>query len=61
MSTPILVTIELRFKTEQDPEQLAERIRESVRLIVGREELEEFRWRAMPLGPGSGAVSGSKR
>jgi hypothetical protein len=52
MSTPILVTIELRFKTEQDPEQLAERVRESVRLIVGREELEEFRWRGMPLGPG---------
>jgi acetylornithine deacetylase/succinyl-diaminopimelate desuccinylase-like protein len=61
MSTPILVTIELRFKTEQDPEQLAERVREAVRMIVGRVELEEFRWRAMPLGPEPGAVPGSKR
>ena len=56
MAEPILVTIELRFRTVQDPEPLTERVRESVRLIVGREELEEFRWRAMPLGPGSGAV-----
>jgi hypothetical protein len=61
MSTPILVTVELRFKAEQDPEQLTERVREAVRMIVGREELEEFRWRAMPLGPESGAVRGSKR
>jgi hypothetical protein len=46
-----LITVELRFTTEDDPEQVAERIRESVRLIVGTEALEEFRWRGMPLDP----------
>jgi hypothetical protein len=50
MSAPILVTIELRFTTSDDaPEQLAERVRESVRMIVGRDALEEFRWRVLPL------------
>ena len=44
-----LVTIELRFITDEDPGQLAERVRESVGLIVGRERLEEFRVHAMPL------------
>jgi hypothetical protein len=49
MSDPILVTVELRFTTSDDPSQLAERIRESVRLIVGGDALEEFRWRGLPL------------
>lgn len=49
MSEPVLVTVEMRFVTSDDPDALAERIRESVRLIVGGEELEEFRTRVMPL------------
>ncbi len=51
MSEKVLVTIELRFATEDDPEQLGERVRESASLIVGREALEEFRVRVMPLTP----------
>jgi len=49
MNDPILVTVELRFTTSEDPEQICERIRESVRLIVGHDALEEFRWRGLPL------------
>ena len=44
-----LITVELRFKTRDDAGQLADRIRESASMIVGREALEEFRWRSMPL------------
>jgi hypothetical protein len=44
-----LVQIELRFATKEEPEQLADRIREAVRAIVGREALEEFRVRSLPL------------
>ena len=44
-----LITVELRFKTTEDPGQLADRIREAAALIVGREALEEFRWRGLPL------------
>jgi hypothetical protein len=40
---PVLVTVELRFTTDEDPQQLAERVRESVGLIVGRDRLEDFR------------------
>jgi len=47
---PVLVTVELRFKTSEDPQQLGERIRESVALIVGQPALEEFRVRVLPLG-----------
>jgi len=46
-----LVTIELRFTSTEDAEQVCERVRESVRLIVGSEALEEFRWRTIPLEP----------
>lgn len=49
MADRALVHVELRFTTEEEPEQLAERIRESVRMIVGREALEEFRVRTLPL------------
>jgi len=38
-----LITVELRFKTRDDPGQLADRIQEAAAMIVGREELEEFR------------------
>jgi hypothetical protein len=48
---PVLVSVELRFKSAEDPEQLAERIRESVRLIVGSDALEDFRVRSLPLTP----------
>jgi hypothetical protein len=50
MAERVLVHIELRFVTEQGSEELANRIKESVSLIVGREALEEFRVRSMPLG-----------
>lgn len=49
MSDPVLVTTEIRFRTTDDPDQLGERIRESVAMIVGREALEEFRVRVLPL------------
>jgi len=46
---PRLVQVELRFVTTEDPDHLGERIRESVRLIVGRDALEDFRVRTLPL------------
>ena len=49
MAEPLLITIELRFRTEEEPDQLAERIKESVRMIVGADRLEDFRWRGHPL------------
>jgi hypothetical protein len=49
MADPVLVTIELRFRTEEDPQQLGDRVRESVAMIVGRQSLEEFRVRVLPL------------
>ena len=51
MSERILVTVELRFTTEDDPRQLGERVREAVSMVVGREHLEEFRVRVVPLAP----------
>lgn len=56
MPEPFLVTVELRFRTTEEPDQLAERIRESVRLIVGRDALEDFRVQVLPLAgpPGLG-------
>ena len=49
MADRALVHVELRFTTSEDPQQLADRIRESVRMIVGRDALEEFRVRTVPL------------
>ncbi|MGE5225388.1 MAG: hypothetical protein ACM3OO_00765 [Planctomycetaceae bacterium] len=46
-----LVRVELSFVTEQDAQQLGDRIKESVTMIVGREALEEFRIRTLPLDP----------
>ncbi len=47
-----LVTVEIRFVTGEDPSQLADRMRESVATIVGKDALEEFRIKAIPLeGP----------
>jgi len=56
MAEQVLVTIEMRIRTSDDPKQLGERVRESAAMIVGREALEEFRVRVLPLAekrPGS--------
>ena len=50
-SDPVLVSVELRFVTGDDPGQLGERIREAVRMIVGGEALEDFRVKVLPLAP----------
>lgn len=44
-----LVRIELAFVSESDSQQLGDRIREAVSMIVGRTALEEFRVRTLPL------------
>jgi hypothetical protein len=49
MPDQVLVTIEMRIRTTENPKQLGERIRESAALIVGRDALEEFRVRELPL------------
>ena len=51
MTEPVLVTVEMRFVTSEDPDQLGDRIKESVRMIVGGEALEDYRLRVMPLTP----------
>ena len=51
MGEKVLVTIEMRFTTHDDPDQIGERIREAVSLIVGRQALEDFRVRVLPLTP----------
>lgn len=50
MPDPVLVTIEMRIRTTDDPKLLGDRVRESAAMIVGREALEEFRVRVLPLG-----------
>ena len=49
----MLVKIELAFKTTEDEnaDAFGDRIREAVGMIVGREALEEFRVRTLPLTP----------
>jgi hypothetical protein len=51
LAEKVLVTIEMRFTTEDEPEQLGERLREAAALIVGRDALEDFRLRVLPLAP----------
>ena len=51
MAEKVLVTIEMRFTTQDEPEQLGERVREAAALIVGKEALEDFRLRVLPLAP----------
>jgi hypothetical protein len=59
MSAPKrLVTVEIRFVTTEEPEQLADRVRESVATIVGKQALEEFRVRTMPLDRPKGERGG---
>ncbi len=48
---PVLVTIEIRFRAEDDTQQLADRVRESIAMIVGRDNLEDYRVRELPLSP----------
>jgi predicted component of type VI protein secretion system len=45
----VLARVELTFRTDEDPQALADRVQEAVALIVGREALEEFRLRVLPL------------
>jgi hypothetical protein len=49
MSEPVLMTVEMRIRTTDDAKQLGDRIRESASTIVGRDALEEFRVRVLPL------------
>ena len=56
MAEPVLVSVEIRFKTEADARALGDRIEEAVRLIVGRESLEEFRVRTLPLSQKKGPL-----
>jgi hypothetical protein len=49
MADPVLITVEMRIRTTEDPKQLGDRLRESASTIVGREALEEFRVRVLPL------------
>jgi hypothetical protein len=51
MAERVLVSIELRFTAEEDPGQLGDRVREAVSMVVGREALEDFRLRVLPLTP----------
>lgn len=44
-----LVRVELSFVSEEDAEQLGDRIREATVSIVGRDALDEFRVRTMSL------------
>jgi hypothetical protein len=48
---PVLIRIELAFKSTEDQsaEAFGDRIHEAVAMIVGREALEEFRVRTLPL------------
>jgi hypothetical protein len=43
--------VELTFRTEEDPQALADRVREATAQIVGPDALEEFRLRVLPLAP----------
>lgn len=54
MAEKVLVTVEMRFTTEDEPEQLGERVREATSMIVGRQALEDFRIRVLPLTPPKG-------
>ena len=44
-----LIRIECSFVSEEDAEALGDRISEAVAMIVGRDAVEEFRVRTMPL------------
>ena len=54
MTDRVLVTIEMRFTSDEDPDALGERIREATSQIVGRQALEDFHVRVLPLAPPKG-------
>jgi hypothetical protein len=57
MARESLVTVEFRFVTSEEPEQVADRLRESAAVIVGRDALEEFRVKTIPVeGPEEGGL-----
>ena len=57
MARDNLVTVEFRFVTSDEPEQVADRLRESAAVIVGRDALEEFRVKTIPVeGPEEGGL-----
>ncbi|HZN43005.1 MAG TPA: hypothetical protein VFC08_04665 [Actinomycetota bacterium] len=57
MARENLVTVEFRFVTSDEPEQVADRLRESAAVIVGRDALEEFRVKTIPVeGPEEGGL-----
>ena len=57
MAGETLVTVEFRFVTSDEPEQVADRLRESAAVIVGRDALEEFRVKTIPVeGPQEGGL-----
>jgi hypothetical protein len=58
MAGRTLVTVEIRFVTGEDPAQLADRMRESVGTIVGKDALEEFRVKTVPLEGPNGREGG---
>jgi hypothetical protein len=52
-----LVTVEFRFVTSEEPQQIADRLRESAAAIVGKDALEEFRVKTIPVeGPDEGGL-----
>ena len=53
---PVLVRVELTFRStdDQSEEAMGDRIREAVAMIVGRQMLEEFRVRSLPLAQKKG-------
>lgn len=51
MAGRMLIRVEIAFVSQDDPESLGDRIKESVGMIVGRQAIEEFRVRSMPLDP----------
>jgi hypothetical protein len=51
MDPQVLISVDIRFTTTDDPEQIAARVEEAVRMVVGGQALEDFRWRSLPLEP----------
>lgn len=49
MTPRTLVSIDLRFITEESAEGMIDRVKEAVATIVGREALEEFRAKKLPI------------
>jgi hypothetical protein len=59
MDTRVLISVDVRFTTTDDPEQIAGRVEEAVRMVVGPDALEDFRWRSLPLEPPASERTGA--